>query len=222
MLNYLLKEKDNIEKIRDQIGFILTAELKNQYSLALEYTPAADEFFDPNDFNIDVYIENKRPWEIAELPIINILIIGTKPPEDGTKRGSPIGKQNYTNVFQIDCYAKGRHIDGGDDDLDASNRAWITGRLARSILMSEENAYLGLRGIVGKRMVTARNIVDITDLPKSAEDISLCRVILEVETFEESPKGEYKILEGLSFKISTLDGKIIMAEVKTPPYEEEK
>jgi len=221
MINYLLKEKDNIEKIRDKIGFILAAELQNQRRLALEYKPVDDEFFDPNDYCIDVYIENKRPWDIEDLPIINILIIGTKPPEDGVKRGSTVGKQNYTTVFQIDCYAKGRHDQGGDDDLDASNRAWIVGRVVRSILMSAENAYLGLQGIVGKRMVTARNTVDITDLPKSAEGISLCRVILEVDTFEESPQGGFEILEGITFRVSTLDGKIIMAEAKTPPYKEE-
>ena len=54
MINKLLKDKDNIEKIRDQIGFILAAELKNQYRLALEYKPKPDENFDPNDFDVNV------------------------------------------------------------------------------------------------------------------------------------------------------------------------
>lgn len=220
MIKKLLKEKDNIEKIRDQIGFILAAELKNQYKLAKNYEPEPGEEFDPEDFNIDIFIENKRPWEIENLPLINILIHGTKPPQDGSRAGSTSSSQNYTAVFQIDCYAKGRHIEGGDDDRDANYRAWIIGRIVRSILMSAENNYLGLRGIVGKRMITARNTIDIKDLPSAAENIALCRLTLEVDTIEESPQGEFETMEGMSFSVSTADGKIILAELRTPPYKE--
>lgn len=221
MINKLLKDQDNIEKIRDQIGFILAAEIENQKKLILKYKPDSDEEFDPNDFDIGIYVENKRPWDIENLPIINILIHGTKPPTDNTRPGSTTGKQNYTAIFQLDCYAKGRHAEGGDDDRDANYRAWIIGRIARSIIMSAENAYLGLRGIVGKRMVTNRNTIDIKDLPAAAKDIALCRLIVEVETFEESPQGEFESFEGMNFKISAADGKIL-AELKTPPYKDKE
>jgi hypothetical protein len=221
VINKLLKNQDNIEKIRDRIGIILAGEIINQYKLAKEYKPEPGEEFDSEDFNIDIFIENKRPWDIEKLPLINILIFGTKPPQDGSRAGGTHSNQYYTTIFHIDCYAKGRHIEGGDDDRDANYRAWVVARIVRSILMSAENNYFGLRDIVGKRMVTARNTIDLKDIPQAAEDIALCRIVLEVEAFEESPQGDFEIMEGMNFKISTADGKIIMAEIKTPPFKED-
>jgi hypothetical protein len=219
----LLKEQDNIEKIRDHIGFLLAAELANQYALAQEYAPEAPPGFDPEDFNVKVYIENRRPWELENLPVVNVLVLGEKEPEGNP--GAPLGNQKYICQFQIDCYARGRHenLEEGiiPQDQAANIRAWLVSRLVRSILMADENLYLGLRGIVQRRMVLERKTVDLEDLPASAIPVSLCRIILEVETFETNPKGEYESFDGMTFKVSTADGKIILADIKTPPYKEE-
>jgi hypothetical protein len=215
-INTLLKEQDNIEKIRDNIAFLLAAELSNQHELAIEYAGDHPEF-DAEAYNIKVYLENRRPWELETLPIVNILILGEKEPEE--RRGAAIGNQKYTCQFQIDCYAKGR---AENYDQDANAQAWFVSRLVRSILMADANLYLGLQGTIQKRMVTERKIVDLEDLPASAAAVSLCRLILEVETFEVSPKGEFETFEGISFKVSTADGHIIMAEAKTPPYKDEE
>lgn len=224
MINQLLKNKDNIEIIRDKIGVILCKELQNQYALALQYEPQPGEDFDPENYNIGIYIENKRPWEIEELPVINILVLGTKIKggEAVINAGSAQGRQNYTLQYQIDCYAKGKHTEGGDDDRDGSNRAWIIARLARSILMAAEYTYLELRGIVGRRMITARNIVELENISNAAEGLSLCRMILDVDTFEGSPQPEFEILEDSEFDISTADGKIKMAGIRTSHIKEEE
>jgi hypothetical protein len=211
----LLKEQDNIEKIRDTIAFLLTAELSNQYELAIEYADEHPEF-DAGAYDIKVYLENRRPWELETLPIVNILILGEKEPEE--RRGAAIGNQKYICQFQIDCYAKGRTE---NHDQDANAQAWFVSRLVRSILMADSNLYLGLQETIQKRMVTERKIVDLEDLPASAAAVSLCRNILEVETFETCPKGEFESFDGMSFDVSTADGQIIMAEIKTPPYKDE-
>jgi hypothetical protein len=224
LVNYLITKKDNAEIIRDRIALILTAELAHQYELALDHTPEPDEQFDPEDYHIGVYMENQRPWDIKDFPAVNIQLLSTAKDE---KPGSTVGKQKNKIHFAIDCYARGKIVDSetGEpvpDDSNATLSAWFVGRLVRNILMAGEDTYLGLRGLVQKREVSARNTGVLENLSESAAAVSVCRILFDVDSYEDSPQASYESLDGMEFKIQTADGRIILADLQTPPYKDEE
>jgi hypothetical protein len=93
-INYLLSTRDNVEKIRDQIAYILKLECMNQYTLAVE---TGD--MDARDFDVGIYLESERPWQLTEytdtenpFPLVNICLAGIK---QAGKSGSAVSGKKF-------------------------------------------------------------------------------------------------------------------------------
>jgi hypothetical protein len=202
----LLTEPDNIEKIRDRIAFILKLEFLNQCQKAKE-----QNFEDADDYNIGVYLERERPWQLTEnsegktpFPLVNIKLAGYRKENEP---GSTVNNQKYIGDFIIDCYAQGSP-DNPDyfDDTDAVLRAWMLGRKVRQVLMSGFYTYLGMRKIVRRREITEAGTGAPTDktgsIDESAVSVTICRILFSVYFYEESPQAAGVEFEGISFTAS--------------------
>jgi hypothetical protein len=203
-ITVLLTEPDNLEKIRDQIAAILKLEFMSQYQKAVE-----QDIENAKDFNIGVYLERERPWQLTEnsegenpFPLVNVKLAGYKkdnPP------GDTVNRKKYTGDFVIDCYAQGSP-DNPDffDDTDATIKAWRLGRIVRNVLMSGFYTYLGMRGVVLRCEITEAGIGAPTDktgnIDDSAVSVTICRILFSVSYYEDSPQAEGVKFEGILFK----------------------
>jgi hypothetical protein len=166
----LLNEPDNLEKIRDRIACILKLEFLNQYQKAQE-----ENIINPDEFNIGVYLERERPWQLTEnsegkspFPLVNLKLAGYRKENEP---GSTVNRQKYIGDFIIDCYAQGSP-DNPDyfDDTDATLKAWRLGRKVRQVLMSGFYTYLGMRDIVRRREITEAGTGTPTDKSGNIDD----------------------------------------------------
>ena len=206
----LLNGKDNIEKIRDAIALILKNELSNQYALA---ETAGIESLE--DFNIGVYLESARPWELTEnevggnpFPLVNILLNEMRRVEG--KAGSAIGRKRYTASFSIDCYACGNAESDGDDARQAALKAWRIAGIVRSILMSGFYAYLGMRGVVLERDMPGIKTGIPSNLAESAAAVTVARIDFSVSFYEDSPQGDGAELEEIQFEAVEKTGEVLI------------
>jgi hypothetical protein len=178
----------------------------NQYQEAMK-----QNIGDANDFNIGVYLERERPWQLTEnsegespFPLVNVKLAGYRKENEP---GSPVNHQKYIGDFIIDCYAQGTP-DNPDyfDDTDATIRAWKLGRMVRKVLMSGYYTYLGMRDIVRRREITEAGTGTPTDktgnIDDSAVSVTICRILFSVYFSEESPQAAGVKLEEISFKAS--------------------
>ena len=198
----LLDEPDNIEKLRDHIAALTKLETKNQYTLALE-----KEKKDAEDFNFKVFIENARPYdtggEPTVTPLINVMLQKAVP-MDGNAR---IGPQKEKAFFIIDCIAFGN--DGSEkwNDKVAAARAWKAARVIRNIIMSDQYAYLGLRGMVG-----ARQIAQIeSGVPENGGDaltVVTARITLEVQFVERAIGSQGPIIGDIDYTVDPSSGEV--------------
>jgi hypothetical protein len=238
----LLNEPDNIEKIRDRIAVILKLEFMSQYQKAKDvlYEIAVknslgdmetvkeipipllysqlfvkgytENITHPCDFDIGIYLERERPWQLTEnsegknpFPLVNIKLAGYR---KESEPGSSSSHYKYIGDFIIDCYVQGSP-DSPDyfDDTDATIRAWKLGSMVRQILMSSYYTYLGMRKIVRRREITEAGTGTPTDrtgnIDDSAVSVTICRILLSVWFSEESPQAAGVKLEGISFKAFT-------------------
>ena len=206
----LLNGKDNIEKIRDAIALILKNELSNQYALA---ETAGIESLE--DFNIGVYLESARPWELTEnevggnpFPLVNILLNEMRRVEG--KAGSAIGRKRYTASFSIDCYACGNAESDGDDARQAALKAWRISYIVRSILMSGFYAYLGMRGVVLERDMSGIKTGIPSNLAESAAAVTVARIDFSVSFYEDAPQGDGAELEEIQFEAVGKTGEVLI------------
>ena len=206
----LLKEKDNVEKIRDAIALILKNELSNQYALA---ETAGIESLE--DFNIGVYLESARPWELTEnelggnpFPLVNILLNEMRRVEG--KAGSAIGRKRYTASFSIDCYACGNTEADSDDAMQAALKAWRIACIVRSILMSGFYAYLGMRGVVLERDMPGIKTGIPSNLAESAAAVTVARMDFSVSFYEDAPQGDGAELEEIQFEAVGKTGEVLI------------
>ena len=206
----LLNEKDNVEKIRDSVALILKNELSNQYALA---EAAGIESFE--DFNIGVYLESARPWELTEneaggnpFPLVNILLNEMRRVEG--KAGSAIGRKRYTASFSIDCYACGNAESDSDDARQAALKAWRIAGIVRSILMSGFYAYLGMRGVVLERDMPGIKTGIPSNLAESAAAVTVARIDFSVSFYEDSPQGDGAELEEIQFEAVGKTGEVLI------------
>jgi hypothetical protein len=199
----LIADPDNVEKILDHIGGFIKGEALNQYELAQEAERA-----DAVDFDFRVFIENARPYEteegICEKPIINIMLSKAVPMEGNAR----VGNQKEKATFIIDCIAFGN--DGGDtwDEKAAARRAWKAARIIRRILTSEQYAYLGLRGVVGSRVVSSIE-TGTPDMESAALAVVAARITLEVQFVELAINTSGPIIEGIDFTIDPSSGEVL-------------
>jgi len=223
-INKLLKTQDNAEIIRDRIAAILKMEFNNQKTLA-ENDPTVEN---KKDFNINVYIENFRPWELTSnngknnpFPLVNVCLQETN--EDQNKPGGISGKIKYTGTYYIDCYGCGnyRHIESEKDNFEiipddslSAIRAWHTARITRNILMSGYYAYLGMQGTVMRRRITKITTIIPNGIDTSAISITACRIVFEVELYEVSPEAMGVNFEGITFKANDA-GEVNLIDIMT-------
>jgi hypothetical protein len=199
----LISEPDNVEKIRDRLGAIVKGETGNQYRLAIDKGAS-----DAEDFNFRVYIENARPYDTGEdplvSPIVNIMLSKVVS-MDGNSR---MGNQKEKATFLIDCICFGN--DSGDewDDKAATLRAWKAARVVRSILMSEPYTYLGLRGVVGSRLVISIE-AGTPDVAEAALAVVTARITLDVQFLERGLVTQGPIIEAISFTIDPSSGEVL-------------
>ena len=216
-ITVLLNKPDNIELIRDTICAILKVECTAQYELARGQANAAD-------YRIGIWKDKSRPWQITEdsekknpFPLVNVQLNGFKadnPP------GSAIGQKKYVGEFFIDCYAHGEFNNTEPDDTDSAMKAWKVGRVIRNILTSEHHAYLGLRGIVRDWRIIEGRTGDPRNNENSAQSITICRLVLSVDYFEDTQQ-----VEGIdwtyNFVATSPDGEVLIDITGVPGVKED-
>jgi hypothetical protein len=202
-IHELISTPDNVEKLRNHIAFIIKGETQNQYAIAQEECAP-----DAGDYNFRVFIENARPYdsegEPPLEPLINIMLQKTET-VNGNAR---MGPQKYKATFVIDCIAFGNDAGEERDAHAAAARAWKAARVIRRILMSEQYTYLGLRGIVGSRLITSIE----TGVPENggnAFTVVTARIILEVQFMERAIEISGPIIEAIDFTVEPFTGEVL-------------
>jgi hypothetical protein len=129
-------------------------------------------------------------------------------PAEGNSR---LGPQKEKAAFIIDCIAFGTDSDEDWNEKAAVIRAWKAARVIRRILMSEQYTYLGLRGIVGGRLITSIE----TGVPKNGGDaltFATARITLEVQFVERSIGTSGPIIEAIDFTVEPFSGEVLSRE----------
>lgn len=210
----LIDKQDNFEAVRDQIGLILAEESANQQLLA------TGEGKDPNLWKLRVYVERSNPWETwlngntDRSPIINVWFDNATTLE----RGSDVIKtQQKEVVYNIDCYGLG--VSGGDvagqllGDKEAALNSHRGTRLCRNILMAAHYTYLGLRGIVGRRMTRSITAFQPEINGRAVQNVLATRIQLGVLLIEASPQATGEPIEYLSIELKRAEDGQILAGV---------
>lgn len=209
----LIDKSDNNEIIRDQIAAILVAEVANQKALAT----AAGK--DATLWDLKVYTERANPWEAwlnqvsDQVPRVNIWFENES--FDGAA-GNVVEQQKANGTFNIDCYGFGLasdNIAGGHyaGDEQAARNVQRAVRLVRNIIMAAENTYLGLRGIVWRRMPQSITIFQPQIDNAAAQEIVGARLALDVGYSEFSPQMAGNALEYVAIDvIRAEDGQIVL------------
>jgi hypothetical protein len=204
LITALIEGKDNIEVLRDQIAAILSLELQNQKRMAEE---AGRE--DAAQYAVRVFVENSRPYEAwdkkSPVRLMNVVL-----PKASLVSGGRTGSQKEGAVFWVDCASTGNDAASQWNEKSAVCRAWAVCRLARNILMSDAYLYLGLRGVVGSRAVTAME----AGTPQSGDmgeavQFAVVRLTLEVQFAERYVEQEGPPIEGIDFEITPAEGELV-------------
>jgi hypothetical protein len=210
-IDKLLNENDHAEVIRDTITAILKTEIDNQKKIATKLN-----IEDKHDFDISIYSENTRPYDLLTdnynpFPLINICM--QKMVQD-ERPGSSVNNQKYVITFNIDCWECGNSYNKElPDDYLSSIRAWKTARIVRNILMAGCYTYLGIRKIVRKREIKSIDAIIPQGMADSAISVTVCRIIFNVETYEESPQVTPAVLGEVSIKIDDPTGKVNLVNI---------
>lgn len=211
MIDALIDKQDNSEIIRDQVAAILALETASQQALALA------ALRDPHDWAFDVFVERSNPWErylndtAEETPIVNVWYDNS---EFDKSRSSIVERQGATATINVDCYAIGYSEDAVEGqifgDEEAARRVQATVRLVRNILMAATYTYLGLRGVVGQRWISATNIFQPKKDAQSAQSVIGARLVLMVQFSEHSPQVTPVDLETLTASVYRAeDGQLV-------------
>jgi hypothetical protein len=208
----LIDTPDTLEIVRDQIAAILSLEIQNQYAIA-----KSQQVKNTADYNIPIYLENGRPYDVngkdgkTLTRFVNILL-----PKVGVPESNPrLGTQKERATFFIDCAACGNDSGNFRDDKSAMFRAWRVTRLVRRILMSDYYAYLGFRGIVSERTVTAMVAGNPDKLEDSALFWETIRVTFEVGFMEKAIEAQGVLLDGIDFEVDPVSGELQATAGKT-------
>jgi hypothetical protein len=209
MIQTLIDKQDNSEILRDQIAAILALETAAQQVKA---TQAAK---DPQAWRLRVYAERSNPWENAPddyAPVVNVWF---EKSEVNPRASDTVERQTYSGMFNIDVYGFGLsrpngagHVPG---DEDAAKEAQRGVRLVRNIVMASVYTYLGLRGVVARRMVDAVTIFQPQASADNVAQVVGARVSLRVDFLEFAPQYVGEPLEVLFAKVHRAeDGQIII------------
>lgn len=213
----LIDKTDNLELVRGAVATILAAETVSQQALAT----AASE--DPRLWTWRVYEERDRPWSAflaaaqagtAQLdvpPIVNVSIDSATVDRSAS---DPVKHQVYDARILVDCYGFGlSEADGGGGhvpgDKRAREEAQRVARLVRNVLMAGDYTYLGLRGVVSRRMVSTIQAHSAAD-PSSGMNVATVQLVLDVRLAETTLQVEAVNIAGIDVDVERLsDGEVL-------------
>lgn len=205
----LIDKQDNAEIIRDQIAAILAVEVAAQKALAVL------EAKDPALWDLRVFQERSNPWENADDDYRPIVNVWWESASVFAPASNVVERQTYTGVFNVDVYGFGLSRSDGaghtPGDQNAAEEAQRAVRLVRNILMSSIYTYLGLRGLVGRRMIDAITIFQPQQDGNNVAQVVGARLSLRVDYNEFSPQYVGEPLETLTVEVSrTSDNQVII------------
>jgi len=218
-IKFLLEKPDNVELIRDQLCAILKVETTAQHELAKGKPDEAD-------YRIGIWKDKTRPWSLTEdsekkkpFPLVNVQLRGFKLDIPG---GGQFGQKKYSATFHLDCYAHGDFDTEEPDDTDSAVKAWKIGRVIRNIITSEHHAYLGLRGTVREYKITEGTTGDPRNEEQSAQSVTICRLILTVDYYEDAPQVEGVEFKEYNFVTSSPNGEVLFDITGEPGVNKDK
>jgi hypothetical protein len=155
-------------------------------------------------------MENARPYDTGGdhqtvEPIVNISLQNI----EALPGNSRLGPQKEKATFIIDCIAFGYEDAENWNDKAAAKRAWKAARVVRRILTSEQNTYLGLRGVVGSRVAASIE----TGFPTNGGDahaVAAARITLDVQFLERAIGTSGPVIEGIDFTVEPSNGEVLI------------
>lgn len=208
MINILIDKQDTCEIIRDQLAAILAIEIAHQAELAEDSGKNVDDFY------FSVYSECSNPWEVDEMPLVNISFDNDR---FDNKNSDLLSRQRATGTFYLDCYANKKTTDADSGDELSTREAVRIARFVRNIIMSNEYTYLllGTRelgansSLVTRRRISRREVFKSDIKAENYENVVACRLTLEVDYDEFAPQTVMTDLELLILQCEQEDtGKV--------------
>lgn len=218
-----IASEDTFEIVGRQIAAILELESFEQQRLAKE------DGENSSLWKLRVFYESSNPiadWvnppedgkPYSTVPIVNVTYAGDTFPKG---KGAPHGRTHADGTWHVDCYGFGitrAHGASGQvpGDVQAALERNRAARLARNILMAGPYIDLGLPSVVGSRWVASRQVANLNDSDRAAQNILPIRLAVEV-TFSEvlTPQAQPVTLQvvGVTIKRDGTGELITYAEV---------
>ena len=213
LLKTLIDKTDNFEIIRDRIAVLIAEETANQVRLA------KNAGMDYRLWELKVFSERSNPWDVFlkganpdTTPVCNVWFNNSNFDQAGS---NVVEQQKTEGVFNIDVYgcevtkAKlGGQVPG---DEAASKEAHRAIKLVRNILMSSQNTYLQLRGMVWRRFPDAVTIFQ-PEIKAEAKQVVGARLSLRVTFSEYSPQYSGDNIELISVVVNRAEDGSVVAE----------
>lgn len=140
-------DPDSVEVVRLAVARLLREGVGAAQSEAAGRDDAADY-----DISVGIdaaaaqYVDNAR----NPFPLVDVHLDSVR-----TGAGSAsVNRKNRTARLEVLCMAEGNSAGGQSSWRRANSRAWKVARVVRRILEAEENAYLGLRGVVSSARIS--------------------------------------------------------------------
>jgi hypothetical protein len=217
MITSLIEKKDNFQIVRDQIAAILKLNVTNQMALA------AASGKDETLWDLRVFSERNNPWEEfqdaegPEAPIVNVWYDSSDFDDAGS---SSVNNQKTNAMYNVDIYACGVSAETADGHSSGDESAALTLHnatcLVRNILMAGAYTYLGLRGTVWGRKVTAVNIFQPSADNATVQNIIGARISFRVTFTEESPQVDGVLLEAIVIQVDRAENGEILVQMEYP------
>ena len=217
MITSLIEKKDTFQIVRDQIAAILKLNVTNQMALA------AASGKDETLWDLRVFSERNNPWEEFQdaegpkSPIVNVWYDSSDFDDAGS---SSVNNQKTNAVYNVDIYACGVSAETADGHSPGDESAALTlhnaACLVRNILMAGVYTYLGLRGTVWGRKVTAVNIFQPSADNATVQNIIGARISFRVTFTEESPQVDGVLLEAIAIQVDRAENGEILVQMEYP------
>ena len=216
----LINKQDTIEIVREAVSNILVAEVASQVSLA------AAALEDTRLWTLRVFEERENPWTefvvsaqsaTASINIPPIINVRMDTADVDMRASDPVERQTYNGRITLDCYGYGVSEESGAGHLPADKQAvdaaWRAAKLVRNILMAGEYTYLGMRGIVSRRMVSSIQSYRVDAPEPGSFKLGLVRLALDVRYWETSEQVPVDVIGGVDIEIQRLADGLVLASL---------
>ena len=199
------------------LGTILPEEFAAQEALAIADTADPDPYrirvFSRRTNPISRWLEAPDSFEEDSRAIVNVSFDRHDPE---LAKSNIVKRRAGPARFFLDCFGYGKAKLGtsGHDpgDVLADEKADWVAFLVEQILMSGHYAYLGMRGIVGRRFVESVERMRVGTEEHPVQNVAAYRVTLAVELFEESPQVVGQPLETIDIDVQRQEDDKVIAE----------